>query len=446
MLGRTTFGRDEMASWEFAHLSIPDLVRAVGHLDAVLAPYYLFLHLWTIPGDGAFWMRLPSAIAVAAAAGIAARVAQRAWGVGAGLLTGFAVALHPTVAAIGVEARPYALALALCTYATALVLDENGLRRRPYVVAMSLAVLLHLFAVVVLAAHLLVQRSRRAVVAAAVVAAVGVPIALMASSQRVQVSYIPDPTVSSTLRILREVALPGPLLWFGLVAVVMLAIAAWNGDESGPERRMLVAGLALAVVPALLLFLASQVTSPVLTGRYLFTAPLGVALVLGSAAGLARASGWLSVAVPVVVLVAVVGPDLRTLHAPRYNGADYPQLARILAAQTKPGDEIRVVIRASQGGMPAGVALYTDDQAFLDDVLDGLPDGEPLVYRRTVTGPGQTVPAVAPSRTVWLVGVNGTKPALDAVAALRAEGCRIRATHDLGELVLYLAGCARARA
>lgn len=438
MIARSTLGRDEMATWQFAHLSVPDLVRAVDHVDAVLAPYYLFVHLWTSVSDSAGWMRLPSALAVAAAVALVARYAARTWGPGAGVLTGCALAFHPTVVAIAVEARPYALALAFCTWGTILVLEPAPLRRRRYVVVMAVAVAMHLFALMAVFAHLVLARRRDLLLPSAAVGAAAVPMALYARTQKVQVSYIPEPTVSSALRTVRDLALPGTLLWISLVAAVLLAIAARRDPRA---RTALLAGVALVAVPAVLLYVASHVSDPVLSGRYLITAPLGVAVAVGALAGLGPRARWWPAAL-VVALLAVLGPDVRSLHAPRINGADFPGLARALEQRAVPGDELRVVIRTSQGGMPAGVALYTHDDAFLADILRGLPGGEPLTYRRTITGVGESVPQAGASRTVWLVAVYGTKPALDAASSLRREGCEVGPPQRLGELALYRGRCA----
>lgn len=442
MLARTTFGRDEMATWQFARLSLPDLIDAVQQVDAVLAPYYLLMHLWTLPGDGEAWMRVPSAVAVAVAAATVARLAQRAWGPAVGLLAGSALALHPLVAGAAVEARPYALALMLCTLGTALVLDEEPLRRRRYVVVMALAVTLHLFALLVVAVHLLLARDRRSfLLAGTLVGLVAVPVALVAHSQRVQLAYVPEPTLSSALELVRAAATPGSLLWLVLLAGTLAAYGAWTGGRA--ERTTVAAGVLLALLPAFLLLVASLVLSPVLVGRYLFTAPLGAALVLAVAGAVLARNLWLPL-VLLAALVVVVAPDLRTLHGPRINGADFPRLAEILEQRARPGDELRVVIRRSQGGMPAGVARYTGDEQFVEDVLDGLPDLEPLTYRRTYRDRAATELRAAgtpPARTVWLVGVLMTQPVVQAVADLRAEGCRARKVHHLSELTLYRFRC-----
>ncbi|RNL63735.1 hypothetical protein EFK50_08360 [Nocardioides marmoriginsengisoli] len=447
MIGRTTLGRDEMATWEFAQLSLPNLVKALGHVDAVLAPYYLFAHLWTSVDDGAVWLRLPSAIAAAAAVAVAARIADRAWGPWAGAVTGTALALHPTVVAEAVQARPYAAALLCCTLGTALVLADGPLRRHRYVVVMAVGIALHLFAIAVVVAHLVIVRRRSFLLPVAVLAVLALPLALAAHAQRIQVIYIPVPTVSSALDVLRQMAAPGDLQWLVLAAVLVLAATALRGP-TGPALGALGSCAALVLVPLVLLYVASHLLAPVLNPRYLITAPLGVALAVGAVAGLVRLPGawpaWSRTLLPGVLAVAIlvaVAPAVRALHAPRFAGADFTTLARMLAHRADPGDGLQVVIRRSQGGMPAGVAYYTGDDAFLADVLRGLPESEPLVYERRITGPGASVAEPGLKRTTWLVAVGATQPGTAAVARLRASGCRILAHHPLPELTLYKARC-----
>jgi mannosyltransferase len=436
MIGRTSWGRDELATWEFAHLSVPDLFRAVHHIDGVLAPYYLLMHLWSVGGYGVVWMRLPSVLAVAVAVAVAARAAYRAWGFWAGLLTGTALALHPVVAAEAVEARPYALVLMLCTIATVEALAPGPLRRRRYAAVMAAATVLHLFACLVVVAHVLIRRRRDLMAPAAVVAVVALPLALVAHAQRIALAWLGPATADTSIRVLRAVSAPGDYLWILLGALAVIVV----GRARDQARRAAAPAVALVLAPFVLLVVASHLLSPVLDARYLVAAPLGAAVVVGGAAGVVRRRPWLAAVITVAVCAAAV-PGVRAVHRPRIDGADYPGLARILAREAAPGDGLEVAIRRSEGGTAAGVAYYIGDHAFLDDIIDGLPDGAPLTYRREFAGPGRTVPASGPRSTTWLVAVAGTTPAHDAVQRLLDDGCRIVGDHALGELVLYQARC-----
>src|SRR5262249_46222188 len=59
-LGRRALWNDEYATWYASTLSPGDLLRLFGHVDAVVAPYYVFMHAWIdLFGDSATSLRLP---------------------------------------------------------------------------------------------------------------------------------------------------------------------------------------------------------------------------------------------------------------------------------------------------------------------------------------------------------------------------------------------------
>jgi mannosyltransferase len=80
-IGVPQLWRDELASWSAATRTLPQLWAMVHSIDAVLGLYYLGLHLWMVVfGDSATAMRLPSVIAMAAAAGVVALIGRRGGG------------------------------------------------------------------------------------------------------------------------------------------------------------------------------------------------------------------------------------------------------------------------------------------------------------------------------------------------------------------------------
>ncbi|MFC8099359.1 glycosyltransferase family 39 protein [Streptomyces sp. NPDC057363] len=112
-MGDLSAWRDEHATWWAASLAFRDLYELTLHVDLVLAPYYVFTHLWmSVFGDSLTALRLASALAMAVAGGLVGllgrRVSGSTWG---GLVAGALFALVPTVARYGQEARPYAFAM-----------------------------------------------------------------------------------------------------------------------------------------------------------------------------------------------------------------------------------------------------------------------------------------------------------------------------------------------
>jgi len=94
-----------------------------GQIDAVLGIYYFGLHLWmAVFGDSATAMRLPSVIAMAAAAAVVSLIGRRLGGGVAGLASGLIFAVIPSVSRYAQEARPYAFATFFAALATLMFL------------------------------------------------------------------------------------------------------------------------------------------------------------------------------------------------------------------------------------------------------------------------------------------------------------------------------------
>ncbi|WP_231933609.1 glycosyltransferase family 39 protein [Micromonospora coxensis] len=165
-IGHAQPWRDELASWSAATRSLPDLFRLTGTVDAATGPYYLLLHGWVrLAGDSPAALRLPSALAMAAAAGLTAVLGRRLFGARAGLLAGLLLAVLPGTSRYAQEARPYALATLFAVLATLLLvraLDRPGRARwAGYAAAVAALGLTHLLALTLLAAHAVVVLAAR---------------------------------------------------------------------------------------------------------------------------------------------------------------------------------------------------------------------------------------------------------------------------------------------
>ncbi|MFI7021745.1 glycosyltransferase family 39 protein [Micromonospora sp. NPDC049900] len=150
--------RDELATWSAATRPATDLLRLTGTIDAAAAPYYLLVHAWTtVADDSVAALRLPSALAMAVAAGLTAALGRRLWDARVGTLAGLLFAVLPSTSRYGQEARPYALATALAVLSTLLFVDalhRPGPRRWVgYAVTTAALGLTHLVALTLLAAH-----------------------------------------------------------------------------------------------------------------------------------------------------------------------------------------------------------------------------------------------------------------------------------------------------
>jgi mannosyltransferase len=153
-----SYWRDESATLSATDRSIPQLLRMLGRIDAVHGFYYLLL--WPVvhfAGTREFETRLPSAIAMAAAAlGIAA-IGRRLRSRRAGLYAGLVFAAMPPVTLQGHDARPYALETAIAVLATYLLLraaeDPTMARFAAYALSLVLLGYTHLFGLLIIPAH-----------------------------------------------------------------------------------------------------------------------------------------------------------------------------------------------------------------------------------------------------------------------------------------------------
>ncbi|WKU02208.1 glycosyltransferase family 39 protein [Micromonospora soli] len=474
-IGQAQLWRDELASWSAATRPVGDLARLAGTIDAATGPYYLVMHGWTaLAGTSPTALRLPSALAMAAAAGLTARLGARLAGARAGLLAGLLFALLPGTSRYGQEARPYALATLLAVLAT---LALVGALRRPgwrrwtgYALAVAALGLIHLIALTLLAAHGLVvllatgrgpaaagvdgpdgERPERpttgeptapdlpadhgrataapgaprggpggsrgllwrwllAVLPAAVLVT---PLVLEARGQRSrQLDWV------DLARLPDLAALPGGVAQSGVVGGLLFGLAALGAGRLG--RRALLPGAAI-LLPALLLFAAGTVL-PLWVTRYLvFTVPFGCLL-----AGAALAGVRLAPALAVVTLAGLLGlPDqaaLRHTHEwPRSAPVDYAGAARVIADHEQPGDAIVFSPRHSWLFLDLGVAYHLGSREPRDVLVVRDERQRADLWASECDRPAECLAGV---RRVWLV-VSGRRG--DPLAAVGgAKGAALR--------------------
>ncbi|MEU5133783.1 glycosyltransferase family 39 protein [Streptomyces californicus] len=349
--------RDEAATWQVARRSTGDIVRMLEHVDVVHSLYYLCMHgLFAGFGPSTTVLRLPSVLAVAAAAACVALIGHRLAGAYVGLGAGLALGLLPAVQFYLQEGRPYALVAAGSAVSTLLLVNALRGRARKWTwAAYACAVLvcgwLNWLALLILPAHLITLlwsraprgvRVRWAVAAGAATAGV-LPLALFSLDQSGQVSWVP------------------PLTWHMMIGpAILLAIGGLGGllgrrtgtgtgtaertgaagrtDRTGRADRTDLAdragrpgpagtveppgpvtgspsvaavGLPLLAVPQLGLIGLSLV-KPLFVDRYILFSLLGLALLIGALIGRAvdevarRSRPAAHCVLPVLVAVALV--------------------------------------------------------------------------------------------------------------------------------------------
>ena len=156
-----SYWRDEAATLAAVQRPFGDMIRMLGNVDAVHGAYYFLA--WVIVrlfGSGELALRLPSAIAMAVAAGFVAALGRRIVSPQAGLAAGILFALVPDITLYGTDARSYALVTAMAAVASYVLVRAlgaaHGHQRRWWVgYGVSVAVLgiLNIFGLLLVAAH-----------------------------------------------------------------------------------------------------------------------------------------------------------------------------------------------------------------------------------------------------------------------------------------------------
>ena len=351
-IGARSYWDDEADTVSAVSRSLPQLARLLGHIDAVHGLYYLML--WPVArvgGTSELVTRLPSAVAMAAAAAGVTLIGRRLVSPRAGLYAGLVFAVLPTVSDQGHNARPYALTTAaavLASYLLVRVAAEPQPRwLAVYGLSLTLLGYLQLFGLLVVPAHAVALLGLRTAAGKgqagsapssvlarrwlAVVAAVGVavsPVAIAGWAQRAQISWIPrlgwQHDASNLVVTLAAGAVAGCVLAW-LVGVVFGAL---------PVHR----GLAWLAVPWLMLpptlLVAASEIRPVYNHQYVTFCLPAVALLAGS--GLA-ALRWPLRATALALALMLVAPQELGLRAP---GGGMRAVARFLSVHERPGDAI----------------------------------------------------------------------------------------------------------
>ncbi|MFB7633847.1 hypothetical protein ACFC0M_23290 [Streptomyces sp. NPDC056149] len=356
--------RDEAVTYDMAHRSLPDLWATLQHIDVVHGLYYALMHCWFAVYDATLGdalgavigLRLPSVVAMTAAAAGVALLGWRLVGRRAGLCAGLTFALVPVVQQYAQEGRSYATVCALVVWASYLLVlavehaaAPARATARPgphralwpgYTALMLLACLLHEFASLALPAHgaavvlaRLPHRVRRtwALAAGTVVAGLA-PLAVFSTRQAAQTSWLtwPDPI---------------QLLTFAVLATFGALCARVPIRSRGPVGLRAL-GLALLLLPTFLLLLLSNV-EPAYVDRYVLYYVVGFALLAGAAlaqllrpageGGQTRGRRLRRLAGAAAVLLALLPVDVH-LRSPDSRVDDVTAVAESVRRLSEPGD------------------------------------------------------------------------------------------------------------
>lgn len=354
--GRPSFWYDEAATISASYSRpLPALWQMLGNVDAVHGLYYVVMHGWfSIVPPTEFWSRVPSGLAVgAAAAGVVVlggQLSSRTVGVTAGIMC----AILPRATWAGIEARPYALSMMFAVWLAVVLVWAAGRESRwawaGYGALLAVSILLDVYLALLVFAHalfVLAFRRRRAVVmpfaiTSGIALAVMAPFVVVVARQAHQISWI----TPIGPRTFEDVAVQqyfdrNPYFAALAAVVVLAAVAVWTlrRRPSLGEREAVVLTVAWLVIPTALIVAYSAVREPLYTPRYLcFTAP-AMALLLGVCIVAVARSASVTAAV-VVVFAAVAAPTFIAVQRGPYAkyDMDYSPVADLVSANAAAGD------------------------------------------------------------------------------------------------------------
>jgi len=478
-----SYWRDEGATLSAVTRPAGDLLRMLGHADAVHGVYYLMV--WAVVrifGTAELVTRLPSAVAMAVTAIAVAGIGRRLISRRAGLLAGLVFAALPEVSRYGQEARSYATVSALAAVASYLlvrVLNEAGPgtgespapggadgpgrppERRRWLIGYGAAVavlgVVNIFGLVIIPAHgltvLLASRRARAagpgsggvpgarasgrglrrgwLAAIAAAVAVASPVLVYAWQQQGAQEWLKPPSLSMLAKLPNLIGSPflaGALLLV-IIGGVATSRAAGRTAADWPARLPALCLPWLLMPPAILILLSF--IHPVYTLRYVLYCLPAVAVLAG--AGLA-ALGWRTGLVALAVVVGIAVPGQLNARRPAAHGDNIRQADRIIAENRRPGDAV----------------LYTGrDARYMAAAYPfGLKELRNVALKRTKTasatlagtylhGPHLRHRLMPRVQRLWVVSVGANRQHLRIMAGLGYRLVRVYQTSDLW-LSLYV--------
>ncbi|MER7790737.1 glycosyltransferase family 39 protein [Streptomyces sp. NPDC097640] len=385
--------RDESTTYQVAHRGVADIFHLLGEADVAHGLYYLLMHgVFALWDGGLLALRLPSVLAMAAAAAGVALLGHRLAGPRTGLAAGAVFALAPAVQRYAQEGRSYALVCAAVVWSTHLLLsavaNPRGRAWAGYAAVASVTCLLHEFAVLAVLAHgvtLLLARVPAPIRwawarAASAVALVLAPLAILSQQQASLVGWIGRPGQTELLGFLALTAV-------GLGCAVL------------PLRTPAAISLRTLALPLLILpaatLLAVSFIHPIYVDRYVLYSYAGFALLTGAgleAALRAAPHPRAGAAALAAVAVAALLPYSIELRTPQSRLDDPMAAARAVRELTRPGDGVlfmparrREPIMSSPGEFRGLKELALAQHAVPSGTLHGIELSAPRIRARMMT-------------------------------------------------------------
>jgi mannosyltransferase len=432
-----SYWRDEAATLTATARPFPELLRMMGHVDAVHGVYYMLIWVMVgLGGTGELVTRLPSVVAMACAAAAVAALGRRLVSPAAGLAAGLLFAVIPQISLYAQDAREYAIVTALATtgsYLLVRALRAPGRRAgwlAGYAVCLGVMGSLNVFSLLLVGAHAITvavaaavawrQAGRRAglslaagwLAAAAGTFVLASPILALGIAQRGTLSWLTTPPLVSTIEGLRKLIGPAQmLLAVCLAAALGVFLAALTRR---PLRAAFPPGLFAVCLPWLLLppamLIGVSYASPVYTFRYvLFCAPAAALLAGAGLAALvtppAGLLGWVPAAAAFGVIALLGVPSQLAARSPDGHGTNIRAANAIVARARRAGDAVLYLGTDSKyfpAAYPGGF-----------DMLDNVGQAKTPAQAGNLVGTEARAPVIrgrlAHVRRLWLVKL-GPRP------------------------------------
>jgi mannosyltransferase len=486
-----SFSKDETATLAAIHRSFPQLARMLGNVDVVHGAYYVLI--WVVVrlfgGSSELIVRLPSVLAMAAAAYVITLLGRRLVSGWAGLAAGLTFAILPSVSSYAQDAREGALLVALgatVSYCLVRAMDAGrpGSRRgwlAGYGVTLALLGFGNLFALLLVLAHAVTLLARGddppeppdrrfapsggkpprtwgddrgsapsggksprlgqglwlgwlIAVGAAVIAVS--PVAVVGYSQLHQIHWIQPPGLKDVLTVQRLLGRTSLVLAIVVVVAVAVAYRLVRGRSLGgcwPGRLVALCLPWLILPPAILL--TASLAQPVYTFRYIVFCIPAAALLIGPAlVALGRYAGPAA-----LVALLVIGLPTQTFQRSAVgHGINIRRVDRMVARNWEPGDALLNV--SSRRGPDKGTGERTLEVAYpyglarLRDISSGLSPAQSGTLGGSYA-PAQVIrERAATVRRMWVVEWASPRP----VVLLDGLGFRLVHRWDIQGLWLRL--------
>lgn len=458
--GVPSYWGDEAASVISAQRPLASLWSELLHVDAVHGMYYLLLHVWvSFAGTTEAAVRFPSAVAAGFAVAGTAALGRELFGMRVAVLAGLTAATIPQLTRMAVEARSYALTMAVAVWLTwwlVRLIRRGETRRRMwaiYPIGAALSIVLFMYLALMVIVHVVVVATmhptrpvaRVWIRSLACAGAAALPLIVLATSQQGQVAFLAHRHYATFANVIGR-------QWFGAWYIATLAwalivvgvVTTLRHPAREPDRGSALVVWTWLALPTAVLLCGNAWLHPMYNMRYLtFCVPAAALAIALGVDGLSRLvrGPRLRTAVAVSLIAALAAVSAPTFAAQRTpyakdGGSDLRQVADAVRQHGLPGEAI-VFDESTKPRLERRLAidLYPTAFAGLDDVALRTRAADTTGLWDRVAPLDALSADLLPHPVVWAVEAAHTGSR--DIATLTALGYRVTETIRLHRTDLY---------